>query len=144
MAQYLTQQEIHHSANGLTCLVQSLVGKYTTIDIRNESSAFGKIVEVDGYMNVMMEDVVFKDAMGGQFLFNEFLVQARYIIYVHIPTELNIMKTIENKVEMFGQIRPITVKKTGLANLYQRRMKEKQEGYLEDVRKIKESKENKQ
>jgi len=33
--------------NGLVCLVQSLEGKYTTVDLRNESCVTGKIEQVD-------------------------------------------------------------------------------------------------
>jgi hypothetical protein len=36
--------------NGLVCLVQSLEGKYTTVDLRNESCVTGKVEQVDGYV----------------------------------------------------------------------------------------------
>jgi hypothetical protein len=36
--------------NGLVCLVQGLEGKYTTVDLRNESCVTGKIEQVDGYV----------------------------------------------------------------------------------------------
>lgn len=38
--------------NTLLCLVKSLEKRYTVIDLRNEVSVSGKIVEVDGYDNL--------------------------------------------------------------------------------------------
>jgi len=43
----VTKKEKHFLFNGLVCLVQSLEGKYTTVDLRNESCVTGKIEQVD-------------------------------------------------------------------------------------------------
>lgn len=40
-------QERFLSLNGLVCLAQSLEGKYTTVDLRNEISVYGQIEDVD-------------------------------------------------------------------------------------------------
>ncbi len=44
----VTNKENHDSFDGLACLVQALVGETLTIDLQNESSVTGTIVEVDG------------------------------------------------------------------------------------------------
>jgi hypothetical protein len=43
-----SRKERFYLFNGLVCLVQSLEGKYTTVDLRNESCVTGKIDQVDG------------------------------------------------------------------------------------------------
>jgi len=43
----VTKQEKYFLFNGLVCLVQGLEGRYTTIDLRNESCVMGKIEQVD-------------------------------------------------------------------------------------------------
>jgi hypothetical protein len=43
----VTKQEKAYLYNGLVCLVQSLEGRYTTVDLRNESCVSGKIEQVD-------------------------------------------------------------------------------------------------
>jgi hypothetical protein len=43
----VSKQEKYFLYNGLVCLVQSLEGRYTTVDLRNESSVTGKIEQVD-------------------------------------------------------------------------------------------------
>jgi hypothetical protein len=44
----VSKREKFNLFNGLLCLVQSLEGKYTTVDLRNESCVTGKIEQVDG------------------------------------------------------------------------------------------------
>lgn len=43
-----SKKEKYYLYNSLVCLAQGIEGKYTTIDLRNESSVCGKIEQVDG------------------------------------------------------------------------------------------------
>ncbi|XP_067013340.2 U7 snRNA-associated Sm-like protein LSm10 [Anabrus simplex] len=89
--------------NNLVCLVNGLCGKYTTVDLRNESFVTGKIDQVDGYMNIVMTDTVFTDGRGQEHPFEMFFIQARNIRYVHIPDEVRIVPTIKEQVQKMRQ-----------------------------------------
>ncbi|KAI4817475.1 hypothetical protein KUCAC02_010874 [Chaenocephalus aceratus] len=41
-----------------------LQGEVTTVELRNESSARGRVVNVDAFMNVRLDDVTYKDRRG--------------------------------------------------------------------------------
>lgn len=86
------------SLNGLTCLVQGLTGLYTTVDLRNDCYVSGKIDIVDRSMNITVSDAIFTDVCGNEFYYDMFFVKERNIRYVHIPEEVNIMQTIDQKV----------------------------------------------
>nr|CAD7600812.1 unnamed protein product [Timema genevievae] len=43
-----SRRERYNLFNGMVCLIQALKGKFTMIDLRNESTVTGKIDEVDG------------------------------------------------------------------------------------------------
>lgn len=47
MSKSFGAREKFFALNGLVCLVQALENKYTTVDMRNETSVFGKVNEVD-------------------------------------------------------------------------------------------------
>lgn len=59
-----SKKEILLFFNTLCGLVKNLEKRYTTIDLRNECCVTGKIIKVDGFMNIEMEDVVFYDMRG--------------------------------------------------------------------------------
>lgn len=59
-----TKKEKHLYYNTLACLAKALEGYYTVVDLRNEACITGKIAQVDGYMNLQMEDVVFYNPRG--------------------------------------------------------------------------------
>jgi hypothetical protein len=63
----ITQQEKYFLFNGLVFLVQSLEGRYTTTDLRNESWATGKIEQVDVFMNTVMSEAVLIDTRGNEY-----------------------------------------------------------------------------
>lgn len=92
--------------NTLTGLVKALVNQYTIIDLRNDSYVSGKIVSVDGNMNVDMTDVVFSDPRGNEYCFENFFIHCRNIRYVHIPRKLNPVELIEK------QLSAMTVRKS--------------------------------
>lgn len=98
--------------NTLSCLVKSLEGYYTTIDLRNESSVAGLVAKVDGFMNIELEDVVYLDSYGGRHYFNQFFVRHRNIRYVHIPEGLSSKELMYEQINGMKIIRKIDKKRT--------------------------------
>lgn len=62
--QRATKCEQFHIYNSLVLLVKALEGEYTTVDLRDEAYVTGKIAEVDGFMNIEMEDCIFYNSRG--------------------------------------------------------------------------------
>uniref|UniRef100_A0A182S9K8 LSM domain-containing protein n=1 Tax=Anopheles maculatus TaxID=74869 RepID=A0A182S9K8_9DIPT len=106
----MSRKEKYNTVNYLTGVAQCLIRKNTLIDLQNETSVAGKIVAVDGYvsectlhrlcimqgwdgcsgfrfMNVTMENVVYIDQLGRQYLLDNFVIYSKYIRYIHIPKE---------------------------------------------------------
>ncbi|KAG8298522.1 U7 snRNA-associated Sm-like protein LSm10 [Homalodisca vitripennis] len=98
MTKQLGPREKFFALNGLVCLVQSLEGKYTTVDLRNESSVYGRIEDVDVFMNISMSAAVFINGKGEKYKFDNFFIQARNVRYVHIPDEVPIIGAIERQL----------------------------------------------
>ena len=48
-------KESYTKANTLSCIVGLCVGHVTTIELRNDAHVTGKIISVDGFMNVTFE-----------------------------------------------------------------------------------------
>jgi len=63
----------------LACLLPAVRNKRTTVELRNESFATGRVVVVDGFMNITMEDVVVTDPAGNQSKFDSFFVPHRLV-----------------------------------------------------------------
>lgn len=61
-----TPVEFYHFYNDMVCMVKGLEGDYTTIDLRDESCVTGKIINVDGYMNIEMEDCYYYNTRGNR------------------------------------------------------------------------------
>ena len=79
--------------NTLSCVVKLCVGSQTTIELRNDSFVTGKVVAVDGFMNVTLSKVLFCDPCGNRrMFFDEFFLQNRLIRFVQIPKSID-MKT---------------------------------------------------
>ncbi|XP_017768190.1 PREDICTED: U7 snRNA-associated Sm-like protein LSm10 [Nicrophorus vespilloides] len=85
--------------NSMACLLNALVGKYTVIDLRNESSVHGKVVEVDGYMNTELEDCTFQNARGELLPFETFFVRSRNIRYVHVPSDCTALDLLQEQLK---------------------------------------------
>ena len=62
-----------------------------------------QIVHSDGFMNIMMENVLFTDAMGRKSKFESFFVQNRLVRYVQIPQHVNIQQSLEEAVQPLGR-----------------------------------------
>uniref|UniRef100_A0A1Q3FCA6 Sm domain-containing protein n=1 Tax=Culex tarsalis TaxID=7177 RepID=A0A1Q3FCA6_CULTA len=99
------KKERYNSFNDLTALTQCLVDRNILIDLRNETSVAGKITDVDGFMNISMQNVVYIDELGKQFRMEEFMIYPRYIRYIHIPEELEIKPVLEQHFANLSGVR---------------------------------------
>ncbi|XP_057684270.1 U7 snRNA-associated Sm-like protein LSm10 [Corythoichthys intestinalis] len=91
--------------NSMVILLQGLRGEVTTVDLRNESTARGRVVNVDAFMNVRLEDVLYRDRRGSIVRLEDLFVTGRNIRYVHIPDHVDIMKTIEGELKKIHRVR---------------------------------------
>nr|XP_033801538.1 U7 snRNA-associated Sm-like protein LSm10 [Geotrypetes seraphini]XP_033812518.1 U7 snRNA-associated Sm-like protein LSm10 [Geotrypetes seraphini] len=93
------------SENSLIILLQGIHGSVTTIDLRDESTAKGRILNVDAFMNIRLAEVTYTDRKGRVSQLDDLFVTGRNIRYVHIPDEVDIVSTIENQLQKIHRIR---------------------------------------
>ncbi|XP_013887357.1 U7 snRNA-associated Sm-like protein LSm10, partial [Austrofundulus limnaeus] len=99
--------------NTMVVLLQGLRGEVTTVDLRNESTARGRVVNVDAFMNVRLEDVLYRDRRGRSSQLQDLFITGRNVRYVHIPDHVDIMKTIQNQLARIHRVRNFTVQGGG-------------------------------
>ncbi|XP_023802217.1 U7 snRNA-associated Sm-like protein LSm10 [Cyanistes caeruleus] len=104
--------EVSHSVkertiaeNSLVILLQGLCGRITTVELRDESAAVGRVTSVDAFMNVRLAKVTFTDRQGAVSHLDELFVTGRNIRYVHIPDEVDIRATIEEQLQAIHRVR---------------------------------------
>lgn len=93
------------SENSLIILLQGLQGQVTTVDLRDESVAHGRIDNVDAFMNIRLAKVTYTDRWGHQVELDDLFVTGRNIRYVHIPDDVNITSTIEQQLQVVNRVR---------------------------------------
>lgn len=93
------------SCNTLVCLLQGMIGQTTTVELRNEDSVLGKIVKVDGIMNMDIENAVYKSVSGKESRFEQFYIQGKNIRFVHIPDGVNIRHTMTRQLKTISGVR---------------------------------------
>lgn len=91
--------------NSLVVLLQGLQGEVTTVDLRNECTARGRIVNVDAFMNIRLERVLYRDRRGQLTDMQDLFVTGRNVRYVHIPDHVDIMKTIQTQLASIHRVR---------------------------------------
>ncbi|XP_054273263.1 U7 snRNA-associated Sm-like protein LSm10 [Macrosteles quadrilineatus] len=138
MTKELGPRERFFALNGLVCLVQSMEGKTTTVDLRNESSIYGKIDDVDAFMNINMSDAVLISGCGKKYKFENYYVQARNVRYVHIPQEVKIIKSIERQLGNFLNPRRGRPSEESKKSFKARRAARKQQETIAMIEKMKE------
>ncbi|XP_010871822.1 U7 snRNA-associated Sm-like protein LSm10 [Esox lucius] len=99
--------------NSLVILLQGLQGEVTTVDLRDESTARGRVVNVDAFMNVRLEEVMYRDRRGGLRQLADLFITGRNVRYVHIPDHVDIMKTIEAQLARIHRVRNFASEKGG-------------------------------
>ncbi|XP_069752001.1 U7 snRNA-associated Sm-like protein LSm10 [Narcine bancroftii] len=93
------------SENSLIILLQGMHGYVTTVELRDESSVRGQIVNVDAFMNVRLSEVSYTDRGGKVLQLDDFFVTGRNVRYIHIPDEINITETIQCQLQKIHRIR---------------------------------------
>lgn len=93
------------SENSLIILLQGLQGQVTTVDLRDESVARGRIDNVDAFMNIRLANVTYTDRWGRQAELDDLFVTGRNVRYVHIPDDVNITETIERQLQIIHRVR---------------------------------------
>ena len=93
------------SENSLIILLQGLQGQVTTVDLRDESVARGRIDNVDAFMNIRLAQVTYTDHWGHQVELDDLFVMGRNVRYVHIPDDVNITATIERQLQVIHRVR---------------------------------------
>ncbi|KAM4539317.1 U7 snRNA-associated Sm-like protein LSm10 [Odontesthes bonariensis] len=91
--------------NSMVVLLQGLRGEVTTVDLRNESSARGRVVNVDAFMNIRLEEVLYRSRRGQQSRLQDMFITGRNVRYVHIPDHVDVMKTIRNQLAAIHRVR---------------------------------------
>uniref|UniRef100_A0A8C6LTS3 LSM10, U7 small nuclear RNA associated n=1 Tax=Nothobranchius furzeri TaxID=105023 RepID=A0A8C6LTS3_NOTFU len=93
------------SENSLVVLLQGLQGRVTTVDLRDESTAQGRVLSVDAFMNVRLKDVLYQDRRGRRRQLQDLFITGRNVRYVHIPDDVDMMKTIQNQLDKIHRVR---------------------------------------
>lgn len=91
--------------NSLVVLLQGVQGQVTTVELRDESSARGRVVNVDAFMNIRLEEVDYRDRRGRPSRLQDLFVTGRNVRYVHIPEHMDIMKTIQGQLAKIHRVR---------------------------------------
>ena len=91
-------KESYSKANTLSSIVGLCIGHVTTVELRNDAHVTGKIISVDGFMNVTFEKSLFCDPAGNRRKFDNFFVQNRLIRYVQIPVSIDLRSSLEKAV----------------------------------------------
>lgn len=91
--------------NSLVVLLQGLQGEVTTVDLRNECTARGRVLNVDAFMNIRLEAVLYRDRRGRIANLQDLFVTGRNVRYVHIPDHVDIMRTIETQLARIHRVR---------------------------------------
>ncbi|XP_075995534.1 U7 snRNA-associated Sm-like protein LSm10 [Genypterus blacodes] len=91
--------------NSLVVLLQGLQGAVTTVDLRDESTARGRVVNVDAFMNIRLEEVLFRDRRGRLTKLQDLFVTGRNVRYVHIPDHFDIKETIQGQLAKIHRVR---------------------------------------
>lgn len=91
--------------NSLVVLLQGVQGQVTTVDLRDESTARGRVVSVDAFMNIRLSDVLFRDRGGRRSKLQDLFITGRNVRYVHIPDEMDIIGTIQDQLNRIHRVR---------------------------------------
>lgn len=91
--------------NSLVLLLQGLHGDVTTVELRNESAARGRVVNVDAFMNITMETVLYRDRRGHASSLQHLFIAGRNVRYVHIPEHRDVASTLQQQLSRIQRCR---------------------------------------
>ncbi|KAL5287998.1 hypothetical protein ACFFRR_008689 [Megaselia abdita] len=81
------KREKHRIFNTLASVPVALIGHAVLIELHNLRSVAGRIVTVDGFTNIELEEVVLIDKTGKQFEFDHFLLKSESIKQIFLPED---------------------------------------------------------
>lgn len=81
------RREKHRLYNTLASVPVALIGHAVLIELLNLRSVAGRIVSVDGFMNISLEEVVLIDKTGKQFEFDQFFIKSESIKQIFLPED---------------------------------------------------------
>ncbi|XP_060640031.2 U7 snRNA-associated Sm-like protein LSm10 [Anolis sagrei] len=93
------------SENTLVLLLQSLTGRVTQVELRDESLAVGRVTNVDAFMNIRLGPTTFTDRAGRTSQLEGLFVAGRSVRYVHIPDDVDIRAAIEGQLQLLRRVR---------------------------------------
>ena len=100
-----TPREKYFIANSMVCLLKAVEGMETTVELRDEKVAKGRIDSVDGFMNMNMTDVTLKFLLTGEEKkFDSFFINGRTIRYVHIPDEVDMKRSMDKVLKRYCSV----------------------------------------
>ena len=94
----LSRREKFKFKHTMVCLLRAVIGRITTVELRNECCATGYIDDVDGFMNITMSKVLFIDQDGKKTHMESFFVQGALSRYVQIPDDIDMTKVMQKEV----------------------------------------------
>ncbi|EFX79721.1 hypothetical protein DAPPUDRAFT_304272 [Daphnia pulex] len=124
MTSLSTARDRYNAANSLLCLLQALEGRVAVVELRNEMAVKGLISQVDGFMNVSLQNATVQGNDDQHYHFEEFFVKARNIRYVQIPEDIDITEAIKNQLEGKPKAHKTDMSSTTKAKLARKRQKE--------------------
>lgn len=83
----------------LCVLLQALVGRSVTIELRSRALVSGVLSEVDGKMNTIMSEVTVTMRDMPVASYPSLHVSGRHVVFVHLPEMLCVATTIRQHVE---------------------------------------------
>lgn len=83
------------SERSLVCLIQSLVGKKATVELRTDVMVRGMLESVDDYMNMTLTSVTTTRLDGSQSTFEWMYLKGRNVRMFHLPRSLDPASSIE-------------------------------------------------
>ena len=92
-------REIYLENNTLVVILKMCLGHVTCVELRDESHVIGRVAEVDGFMNVTLEEARYYDPRRNSHRFDSFFVQNRLIRFVQIPSEIDVKKEMRLKYD---------------------------------------------
>ena len=92
-------QEVYLMNNTLVVILKMCLGQTTCVELRDESHVIGKVVEVDGFMNVTLEEARYYDPRRNSQKFDSFFVQNRLIRFVQIPQNIDIKEGLRQRFD---------------------------------------------
>lgn len=121
----------------LVCLLQSLVDRHTTIELRNETSVTGRVGFVDANMNVHLTDATFRTVDGQESCFEQFFIKGINIRFVHIPDDVDMLAAITSQLDLVKSKDKVLTKMTPdeRKKKQKERMKVKAQEKYEEIKK---------